>query len=88
MEHLTRQQLCAALAISESTVRRLENRGLPYIPVSVKFKRYDLSECKQWLKENHACLNGQMPTTAVKSGSPARLDEASTIDAAVQGGCE
>jgi len=29
---LTRQQLCAALQISESTVRRLELDGLPYTP--------------------------------------------------------
>ena len=66
-QHLTRQQLCAALSISKSTVRRLESRGTPYTPVGVKFKRYDLSECKQWLKENHACLNGQTPAIAVTS---------------------
>lgn len=29
MNDLTRQQLCAALGISESTVRRLELNGLP-----------------------------------------------------------
>lgn len=30
---LTRQQLCAALGISESTVRRLELLGLPFTQV-------------------------------------------------------
>lgn len=34
MSDLTRQQLCAALQISESTVRRLELDGLPYTLVS------------------------------------------------------
>lgn len=33
MTQLTRQQLCAELAISESTIRRLELDGLPYTPV-------------------------------------------------------
>ncbi len=32
MTDLTRQQLCASLGISESTVRRLELAGLPYTP--------------------------------------------------------
>ena len=48
---LTRQQLCAALTISESTVRRLEIDGMPYTPVGIRAKRYDLDECKQWLRE-------------------------------------
>ncbi len=29
---LNRQQLCAALGVSESTIRRLELLGLPYTP--------------------------------------------------------
>ena len=44
MSELTRQQLCAALGISESTVRRLEQDGLPFTPVGVRSKRYDLAE--------------------------------------------
>lgn len=47
---LTRQQLCAALTISESTVRRLELDGMPYTPVGIRAKRYDLDECKAWLR--------------------------------------
>ncbi len=50
MSEFTRQQLCAALAISESTVRRLEAQGLPYTPVGARAKRYDLEEIKNWLR--------------------------------------
>lgn len=56
MPDLTRQQLCAALSISESTVRRLELAGLPFTPIGIRGKRYDLEECKQWLRANHAAL--------------------------------
>jgi hypothetical protein len=52
MSELNRQQICAALSVSESTIRRLEQHGLPYTPVGVRSKRYDLAECKKWLKEN------------------------------------
>lgn len=57
MSDLTRQQLCAALQISESTVRRLELDGLPFTPAR-KSKRYDLAEVKRWLRENQ-CQRGQ-----------------------------
>jgi hypothetical protein len=57
MTDLTRQQFCAALGISESTVRRLELEGLPYTPVGMRAKRYDLAECKIWLKANQ-CQSG------------------------------
>ena len=49
MTDLTRQQLCASLGISESTVRRLELAGLPYTPVGRRAKRYNLPEVKAWL---------------------------------------
>lgn len=29
MSELTRQQICATLGVSESTIRRLEHQGLP-----------------------------------------------------------
>lgn len=56
MNDLTRQQLCAALSISESTVYRLEQVGLPYTPVGIRGKRYDLDECKRWLRANQAAM--------------------------------
>ena len=55
MTDITRQQLCADLGISESTVRRLELLGLPFTPVGLRAKRYDLDECKRWLRENQQC---------------------------------
>ena len=58
MNDLTRQQLCAALGISESTVRRLELLGLPCTPVGSRAKRYNLPEVKQWLRENQ-CQSGR-----------------------------
>ncbi len=61
MTEVTRQQLCAALSISESTVRRLELVGLPFTPIGVRGKRYDAAEVKRWLREN-GCQSGQTKT--------------------------
>jgi hypothetical protein len=58
MTDINRQQLCAALCISESTVRRLEFAGLPFTPVGIRAKRYNLPEVKQWLRGNQ-CQSGQ-----------------------------
>jgi predicted DNA-binding transcriptional regulator AlpA len=52
MKELNRQEICAALGISESTIRRLEQAGLPFTPVGARSKRYDLAECKAWLRAN------------------------------------
>jgi hypothetical protein len=64
---LTRQQLCVALQVSESTVRRLEVDGLPHTIVR-KRKRYDLADCKRWLKESQ-CPPGSTKTAAATSAS-------------------
>ena len=70
MTDLTRQQLCAALGISESTVRRLELDGLPCTPIGVRSKRYDLAECRQWLREHQpTCQPGQTRKAADTSAS-------------------
>jgi predicted DNA-binding transcriptional regulator AlpA len=50
---MTRQQICAALGVSESTIRRLEHAGLPYTAVGARSKRYDLAECKAWLRTQY-----------------------------------
>ena len=50
-QNLNRQQICAELGVSESTIRRLEQQGLPFTPVGVRSHRYDLEECKAWLRE-------------------------------------
>jgi len=57
MSSMTRQQLCAELTVSESTVRRWELDGLPFTPIGRKRKRYDLAEVKRWLRENQ-CQSG------------------------------
>jgi len=54
----TRQELCAVLHISESTLRRRELEGLPFILVGRRTKRYDLEEVKKWLKEVGSCPSG------------------------------
>ena len=52
MSEMNRQEICAALGVSESTIRRLEQAGLPFTPVGARSKRYDLAECKAWLRAN------------------------------------
>lgn len=61
MGMLNKQQLCAELSISESTVRRLEQIGLPYTPIGMRSHRYDLEECKEWLQANPP---GKNPTVS------------------------
>lgn len=67
MSELNRQQFCAKLGISESTVRRLELEGLPFTPVG-RGKRYDLDECKRWLRARK-CQSGQTRPAAGTSAS-------------------
>lgn len=73
MGELNRQQICEALALSESTIRRLEKAGLPYTPVGPRSKRYDLDECKAWLKEHFWCP----ANTLVTAGNRVVLQRAS-----------
>lgn len=75
MSSLTRQQLCAELQVSESTVRRWELEGLPYTPVGRRGKRYDLAECKAWLRNNQQCQPGSTNTAAATSASWSGADE-------------
>lgn len=50
MAELNRQQICAALGCSKSTIRRLQQAGLPFTALGVRSKRYNLEECKVWLR--------------------------------------
>lgn len=68
MSHLTRQQLCAELGVSESTVRRWEQGGLPCTPIGTRNKRYDLAECKAWLRST-PCPTGSTKTAVATSPS-------------------
>ena len=68
MSTLTRQQFAAEMQVSESTVRRLEVQGLPHTVVS-KRKRYDLAECKRWMREQQQCPPGSTARAAATSAS-------------------
>lgn len=68
MNDLTRQELCVRLRISESTVRRLEMDGLPCTPVG-RSKRYDLAECKQWLRTHQPSKKCQSGLTSKDVGT-------------------
>lgn len=65
---MTRQQLCAHLRISESTVRRMELDGLPVLQVTRRTKRYDLVEVKRWMRER-GCQHGSILAVAGMSAS-------------------
>jgi hypothetical protein len=51
MARITRAQLCAELGVSESTVRRLEQAGLPFTIIGQRTKRYSLEECMDLIAE-------------------------------------
>ena len=61
MSELSRQQLCAALAISESSVRRLEGLGMPFLAIGARTKRYNLDECKAWLRDHFGAPGASLP---------------------------
>ncbi len=76
MSDLTRQQLCAELSVSESTVRRWEVDGLPYTPIGQRGKRYNLDETRKWLREHQgSCQSGSTKTTGATSASWPRANE-------------
>lgn len=67
---LTRAQFVAAMAVSDSTVGRWLAAGLPYTPVGVRGKRFNLAECRQWLREQYQpCQPGQTNKAAATSAS-------------------
>ena len=70
MSELTRQQLCAEMSVSESTVRRWEADGLPYTPIGLRGKRYNLDEIRRWLREHQgSCQSGSTNKAAATSAS-------------------
>lgn len=71
---LTPAKLAAALDISERQVHRLTSAGMPCVPVGARGKRYDLEECKNWLKDNHTCLSNQQKPEAGRSVSASAVN--------------
>ena len=64
---LTQSGIAAALGISTRQVQRL---NLPHTPVGTRGKRYDLAECKQFLRDNHPCQSSaRLPAGRLLSAS-------------------
>lgn len=72
---LTLQQLCATMAVSESTVRRWVLDGLPYTPIGRRSKRFNLDETRRWLRQHQACPSGSTKTAAGTSASWPKANE-------------
>lgn len=66
---LTEAQLAAELQISTRQVQRYTAAGMPCQPVGVRGKRYDMTECRNWLKDNYTCLSSQQKQGVTKSPS-------------------
>lgn len=72
---LTEAQIAAELQISTRQVQRYSAAGMPFQPVGVRGKRYDLTECRNWLKDNHTCLSSQAKLAGSKSPSASTVNE-------------
>lgn len=64
---MNQTETAAGLGISVRQLQRLTAAGLPYTPVGVKAKRYDVAECRAWLRANPQCLSSNCPPAAGKS---------------------
>lgn len=60
-------EAASALGISVRQLQRLSAAGLPFTPVGTKAKRYDLQECRIWLKANPTCLSNRPQAGASRS---------------------
>lgn len=67
---LSRAQFAARMNVSDSTVGRWLAAGLPYTPVGIRGKRFNLAECRTWLREQYQpCQSGQTSKAAGTSAS-------------------
>ena len=67
MSDLTRQQLCAELSVSESTLKKLEKAGMPFKSSSWTNRHtYDLVKCSMWIRANK-------PGSRAQADDPIRL---------------
>ncbi len=48
---MTRKSIAIYLHVSEKTIQRMENNGLPVIKIG-DLSRYDLSKVIKWIEEN------------------------------------
>lgn len=67
---LNRQQLAVALGVSDSTIGRWLLAGLPYTPIGIRGKRFNLEQCRTWLREHYQqCPPGSTSKAAGTSAS-------------------
>lgn len=67
---LNRQQLAVAMGVSDSTIGRWLASGLPYTPIGVRGKRFNLDQCRAWLREHYQqCPPGSTNKAAGTSAS-------------------
>lgn len=72
---LTAAQLASALGISERQVYRLGSEGMPSVPIGARGRRYDLEECRNWLRESYPCLSRERRPVAGRSASASTISE-------------
>lgn len=69
---LTQAELAAALGISTRQVQRL---ALPHTPVGRRGKRYDLDECRKYLREVYPCQSSEPRPAGGTSASASAIAE-------------
>jgi hypothetical protein len=72
---LTAVELASALKICERQVQRLVAAGMPWQPVGARSKRFDLDECRLWLRINYQCLSSQPKPGVMKYPSASIVKE-------------
>lgn len=77
---MNKQQLCAELNVSEFTLRRLEQLGLPCTLMGMRTKRYDLEACKAWLKARPGVMQLPAPKSSTICLSPRKIAGIKTRD--------
>lgn len=79
---LNRAQFAAAMGVSDSTVGRWLAAGLPHTPIGVRGKRFDLAECRAWLRTQYPLM--QHAQASKPDGRPASQSPAETYTEAAR----
>jgi len=84
MTDKTAADVASAFRISERQVQRLVQDGLPYTPIGKRGKRFDLDECRRWLREFYRCQSLDQKKAASKSLSASTIDAYTAVSRRVQ----
>jgi hypothetical protein len=76
---LTPAAFAAHLGISVRQLQRLDDAGLPSVPVGVRGKRYDAPACQAWLEANRDTI-AQCLSTAPKKAATRSLSASVVSD--------